>query len=248
MLPIGDDNPGKRGLPYMTILLVIINVLVYVYENSLPQRDLANFVMTWGMIPADIEHGTNLITLLTSMFVHGSLAHIGSNMLFLWIFADNIERRFSPALFLLFYLGSGVAASLAHILTNAGSTIPTVGASGAVSGVLGAYFLLYPYNRVRVIVSFFGYVHIRAYIFLGAWFLIQVTRGIGTLGVEDGTPASSVAFWAHVGGFITGLAFAFVIRPIKPERYRVPSRFAQWDEPYYRSAPPPPSWPPDEAP
>lgn len=139
MFPIGDDNHGARGVPVVTVGLIAINVLVYLYQLTLSLPDLQSFIFTYGAIPAEIERGTDLYTLFTSMFVHGGFAHIAGNMLFLWIFGDNIEQRFGPILYLLFYVGTGLAASAAHILTDPTSPVPTVGASGAISGVMGAY-------------------------------------------------------------------------------------------------------------
>ena len=130
MFPLGDDNHGARGVPLVTIALVAINSLVFLYQMGLPVEELQKFIFTYGMIPAEIEQGQNTFTLLTSMFVHGGFAHVFGNMLFLWIFGDNIEQRFGSILYLLFYLGCGLAASYAHIATNSGSVIPSVGASG----------------------------------------------------------------------------------------------------------------------
>jgi membrane associated rhomboid family serine protease len=161
--------------------------------------------------------------------VHGGFGHIAGNMLFLWIFADNIERRFGHILFLLFYLGCGLAASAAHILTSAGSMVPTVGASGAISGVMGAYVLLYPLNRVRVVIWYWGVIQVPAFIFLGIWFLTQFVNGVAALNVETAQSAG-VAFWAHIGGFVTGVVVAIVIGAIRPEPPPREARFALWQD------------------
>lgn len=220
MFPIGDDNHGAKGVPFVTIGLVIANVLVYLYQASLSLPDLREFIFTYGVIPAEIDQGKDLYTLFTSMFVHGGYAHIFGNMLFLWIFGDNIEQRFGHVLFLLFYLGTGLAASGAHILTDPQSTVPSVGASGAISGVMGAYVLLYPLNRVWVMIWFWGLTYVPAVIFLGIWFLTQFINGVMALNVPT-AQNSGVAFWAHIGGFVAGLVVGGVLGVLRPEPERV---------------------------
>ncbi len=221
MFPIGDDNRGARGVPIITLILIAINVLVFLYEATLSQNALQDFVTTYGVIPAEIERNQDLFTLLTSMFVHGGWAHIIGNMLFLWVFGDNIERRFGSIIFLAFYLLTGLAASFAHILTNSGSAIPSVGASGAISGVLGAYILLYPTNRVSMLLGYWGIVKVPAYFFLGFWFVSQLLNGVASLGVPT-EETSGVAVWAHVGGFVAGFVGALVLRFLRPERSQPP--------------------------
>ena len=166
-------------------------------------------------------------TIFSSMFMHGSLLHFGGNMAFLWVFGDNIEGRFGHLKYLLFYLVVGVAATLSHWLINPLSETPLVGASGAISGVLGAYLLLYPYNRIRVLVIFFLITAVQdpAMYMLGLWFLLQVLQGLGSLGVSDQV---SVAFFAHIGGFLAGAAMVAVFKvltgkPIWPPRPYIPS-------------------------
>ncbi len=212
MLPIGDDNRGGRGLPVITVALIVINALVFLYEITLKETALNDFIFTYGVIPKEIQHGQDLFTLITSMFVHGGWAHIGGNMLFLWIFGDNIERRFGSTLYTLVYLGAGLAAGLTHVVMNSGSEIPSVGASGAISGILGAYILLYPTNRVKV---FIGYIltTVPAFIFLGIWFVTQLASGIGSLGVKT-AESSGVAVWAHIGGFVAGVVAALILKPM----------------------------------
>jgi membrane associated rhomboid family serine protease len=220
MFPIGDENHGARGVPFVTVSLVIANVLVYLYQTSMGLPDLQDFIFTYGVIPVEIDRGQDLYTLFTSMFVHGGFAHIFGNMLFLWIFGDNIEQRFGPVLFLLFYLGTGLAASGAHILTDTQSAVPSVGASGAISGVMGAYVLLYPRNRVRVLVGYWWVIHVPAFIFLGVWFLTQFVNGLMALNVATAQNAG-VAFWAHIGGFAAGVAAAIVLGAVRAEPERV---------------------------
>ena len=216
MFPIGDENQGAKGVPLFVLIFIVINVLVFLYQATLPVEELQDFVTTYGVIPAEIENGEDLYTLITSMFVHGGWAHIFGNMLFLWIFGDNIERRFGAVLFVLFYFATGLAASFAHIATNSGSTIPSVGASGAISGVLGAYILLYPTNRVRVLIGYYGVMALPAFIFLGIWFVTQLVSGVAALSVETAQTAG-VAFWAHIGGFVAGAVLGGLMRVAAPE-------------------------------
>ena len=216
MFPIGDENRGRRGLALVTATLVVINVLAFLYESSLDVRELNRFIVRYGAIPGEIERGQDYYTLITSMFIHGGIAHIVGNMLFLWIFGDNIERRFGPGLYLLFYLGCGLAAGAAHIMSDPHSTVPAIGASGAISGVMGAYILLYPSNRVRVLVWYWGVVQIPAFMFLGIWFLMQFLSGVAALSAET-AESSGVAFWAHIGGFVAGVAAALVLGAMRPD-------------------------------
>lgn len=227
MFPIGDENRNARGWPVVVIVLLAINILVYLYQMSLDLPHLGEFIITYGAIPAELEQGDDLYTLITSMFVHGGFAHIFGNMLFLFIFGDNVERRFGSVLFLLFYLASGIAATGAHMLTNAGSQVPTVGASGAISGVMGAYILLYPFNRVRVLIWYWGVMHVPAFMFLGIWFLTQLVYGTMALSVPT-AQSTGVAFWAHVGGFATGVVLAAMIAPFRREPVRENPQFTIW--------------------
>lgn len=225
MFPLGDDNEGARGLPVMTVVLIILNVLVFLYEMTLDPAqggELEKFIRQYGVIPAEIQHGQDWFTLITSMFVHGGLAHIGGNMLFLWVFGDNIERRWGSLLFVVVYFGTGLAASLAHIAFNSGSEIPSVGASGAISGVLGAYILLYPMNRIRVLLGYFV-TAVPAFLFLGIWFMSQLINGLATLGPET-AQTSGVAVWAHIGGFVAGAIAAIALRGVNMVPASAPSR------------------------
>jgi membrane associated rhomboid family serine protease len=191
--------------------------------------ELRDFITTYGAIPAEREEGDDLYTVLSSMFIHGGIGHIFGNMLFMVIFADNIERRFGPLLFVAFYLITGLAATGAHLVTNAGSTTPTVGASGAISGVMGAYILLYPLNRVRVLIWYFGILQVPAFIFLGIWFLTQLTNGVAALSVETAQSAG-VAFWAHIGGFVAGLVLGGVLGQFRDEPPKENPRFEVWQD------------------
>jgi membrane associated rhomboid family serine protease len=216
MLPIGDERSGGRAP--VTIALVALNVLAFFVELSQPsQGALQSFIQSWGVVPREYSAGRDLSpyiplpfwsTLFTSMFLHGGWAHLGGNMLYLWIFGDNIESALGRARFLSFYLVCGVAAALGHIALNSGSSVPTVGASGAISGILGAYLVLFPGNRVRVLTSG-GVASVPASYMLGIWILIQFVNGIGAIASTPET--GGVAYAAHVFGFLAGLLLGKVM-------------------------------------
>jgi membrane associated rhomboid family serine protease len=204
MLPLGDDNSDRKTIPFVTYALIAINVLVFVLLELPQGQNLDAFLTRWGTIPAQIVAGNGLITLITSMFLHGGWLHLGSNMLFLWIFGDNVEDAFGHGLYVLFYLVCGIAASFAHILIDTTSTIPGVGASGAIAGVLAAYIVLFGSRPVRVLMR--GVLtNVPSYVMIGLWFVTQLVSGFG--GQSDG-----VAYWAHIGGFIAGLVLTFLLR------------------------------------
>ncbi len=204
MLPLGDDNSDRKTFPFVTYALIAINVLVFVLLELPQGQNLDAFLTRWGTIPAQIVAGDGLLTLITSMFLHGGWLHLGSNMLFLWIFGDNVEDAFGHWLYLLFYLVCGSAASFAHILVDTSSTIPGVGASGAIAGVLAAYIVLFGSRPVRVLMR--GMLtNVPSYVMIGLWFVTQLVSGFG--GQSDG-----VAYWAHIGGFIAGLLLTFLLR------------------------------------
>jgi membrane associated rhomboid family serine protease len=197
----------------VTWTLLALNVVAFFLElgQATPEA-LQSFIRAWGVVPREYTAGHDIApyipapfwaTLVTSMFLHGGFAHLGGNMLYLWIFGDNVERRLGHARFLAFYLACGVAAALAHILFNARSGVPTVGASGAISGILGGYILLFPQNRVRVMTSA-GITAVPAVVMLGLWILIQFVSGFGT--IADTEETGGVAYMAHVGGFLAGMA------------------------------------------
>ena len=213
MIPLRDDNPTTIR-PVMTVGLIALNVAVFLYQISLGSRDGELFVYQFGAIPAVI-FGSQVLpsdlvaipatfSILTSMFLHGGFLHLIGNMLYLWIFGNNIEDAMSHGRFTVFYLLTGIAASMAHFLTNMASPIPTIGASGAISGILGAYILLYPRARVLVLIPL-GYfariMYIPAGFVLGFYFVIQLFQGTLSLGQAGG----GVAWFAHIGGFIAGL-------------------------------------------
>jgi len=203
MFPIRDHNPSGKT-PYVTIALIAINILVFLsYFPSLTEPELNRFYTTWGMVPARIMAGGGYETVLTSMFLHGGWMHLAGNMLFLWIYGDNLEEEMGPVGFLAFYLLAGVAAAGLQGLADLDSVVPMVGASGAIAGVMGGYLLLFPRAKVDVLfifLVFFRIFALPAWIILGLWFAIQIFSGLSTPGAGGG-----VAYWAHAGGFIAGL-------------------------------------------
>ncbi len=204
MFPIRDHNPSTR-VPYVTIGLIIINVAVFLIGLALfqDQRSLSLFYYDYAFLPVRLSQGENYPALVTSIFLHGGFMHLAGNMLFLWIFGDNLEDEMGHVPFLIFYLASGVGASLAQYAFDPMSNIPTVGASGAIAGVMGGYLLLFPKARVDVFiffVVFFRIFPIPAWIMLGLWFGLQLFSGISV-----DTSGGGVAYWAHAGGFVIGL-------------------------------------------
>jgi membrane associated rhomboid family serine protease len=212
MLPLKDDIPSSRP-PVVTVALISANCLIYFYLWSLGEAGYEKVLFKWGAIPFEVTHGIELtpeiafpipLTLFTSMFLHGGFLHLAGNMLYLWIFGDNVEDRLGHAKFLVFYILSGLAASLLYILTSPQSQIPMVGASGAIAGVLGAYMITFPKARILTLI-FFGFfirvVPIPALFVLGFWFLFQLLYALPSIGSTSG----GVAFFAHVGGFLAGI-------------------------------------------
>ncbi len=206
MLPIRDHNPSERT-PYVTYILMALNIGIFLSYVAMFNDAAAinGFFRTWAMIPANVSNGDMTHTLFTSMFLHGGWMHLAGNMLFLWIFGDNLEEEFGHFWYLVFYLASGFAAGYAHVLADPGSTIPTVGASGAIAGVMGGYLLLFPRARVDILlilIVFFRIFSVPAWLMLGVWFGLQLFNGVAV------DPASGgVAYWAHAGGFIIGFVF-----------------------------------------
>jgi membrane associated rhomboid family serine protease len=222
MFPIGDDDVPGGGSRLVTLALVVANVLAFFFELGRgSEAALQSFIQAWGVVPREYSAHTDLVphiplpfwsTLLTSMFLHGGWMHLGGNMLYLWIFGDNLEKVMGHLRFLIFYLVCGVAAGLAHVLFNARSNVPTVGASGAISGILGGYMMMFPRNRVRVLTRG-GVAAVPAFVMLGLWILIQLVSGFGAVATTEET-GGGVAFMAHVGGFVAGLVLVklFVAR------------------------------------
>jgi membrane associated rhomboid family serine protease len=221
MLPIGDDRV-QGPAPVVTFGLIALNVLAFLVELAQPSdAALQSFIQAWGVVPREYSMARDLppsiplpfwSTLFTSMFLHGGWMHLGGNMLYLWIFGDNLEKVMGGLRFLIFYLVCGLAASFAHIFFGSGSTIPAVGASGAISGVLGGYLLLFPRNTVRVLTRG-GIAHVPALFVLGFWIVIQMINGIGSMAATSETGGGGIAYMAHIGGFVAGLALVKLMVP-----------------------------------
>lgn len=212
MFPIGDERIPGGPPAIVTYGLIALNVLAFFVELSQPsEAALQTFIQAWGVVPREYSAVQDLpptiplpfwSTLLTSMFLHGGWMHLGGNMLYLWIFGDNLEKVMGAVRFVIFYLACGLAASAAHIAFGPGSNIPAVGASGAISGVLGGYLVLFPRNRVRVLTRG-GIAHVPAIVVLGFWIFIQLINGMGSMATT--TETGGVAYMAHIGGFVAGL-------------------------------------------
>jgi membrane associated rhomboid family serine protease len=217
VIPLRDIIPS-RTTPVVTVSLIALNIVVFVYELSLG-RAVDAFTLYWGLVPAAFSW----MTVLTSMFLHGGFMHVAGNMLYLWIFGDNVEDRMGHGRFLVFYLLCGVAAALAQTITTPDSVVPMVGASGAIAGVMGAYFVLYPRSRIVTLVPlffFFQVIEVPAILFLGIWFLMQFLSGVGSIVSTIGRGGTGgIAFWAHVAGFVAGITGVALFR--RPERQRV---------------------------
>ena len=217
MIPLRDVIPS-RTTPYVTIALVVVNALVFLYELLLGAQ-VNEFMFSFGLVPAYFSWAS----VLTSMFLHGGILHVAGNMLYLWIFGDNVEDQMGHGRFLAFYLLCGVAAALAQALVVPDSMVPMVGASGAIAGVMGAYFILYPHSRIVTLVTllfFWQIMEIPAIAFLGIWFLMQFLSGVGSIATATSHSAGGgIAFWAHVAGFAAGAVGVWLFR--RPERQRV---------------------------
>jgi membrane associated rhomboid family serine protease len=215
MLPIGDDNSARRSVPLVTYALIALNVLFYFVELSGGQA----FIEKWAFVPSRFfaDPVGDFQTLFTSMFMHGSWLHLGSNMLYLWIFGDNVENRFGRIKFAIFYLLCGLAATFAQFVFYTESSLPNLGASGAIAGVLGAYILLFPQGRIRVLQGQ-QVIQVPALIVIGIWIVLQLFSGIGSIATTAQT--GGVAYMAHIGGFIAGLVLTFLFRGSTSPRLR----------------------------
>ncbi len=224
MIPIRDTIP-RRHFPFAVFTLIAINVYVFIRELALPKDATEQFIYLFGLVPARFTHAAwaarvgfpphDYWPFLTTMFLHGGWLHIIGNMWVLWIFGDNVEDRMGPFRFLVFYLICGLAAGVTHVLTNPASTVPAVGASGAIAGVMAAYLVLYPRARILAMFPILFYpvfFYVPAFIYLGFWILIQFFSG--TLAIATQREVSGIAWWAHVGGFAAGiLTFSLFLRP-----------------------------------
>jgi len=235
MIPLRDDTP-RYSTPYVTYFIIALNAVVFLFELSVGaqgHRALNGLMYQFGVVPQHFQQalaGSSrfsfpglLLTILTSMFLHAGWMHILFNMWFLWIFGDNIEDYLGHFSYLLFYFVSGFAAMFTHILLNAGSNAPAVGASGAIAGVMGGYFVLYPRARVMTWFPPIFFFYVPAWLFLGYWFVGQFLMGAATSMTETGQNAGGVAVWAHVGGFVAGIVLVKIM-PERPRRYR----YAAW--------------------
>lgn len=214
MFPIDDSDVRGAGPGALTIALIVVNVVVFLAEVVIFRPGLRDSFRQYGVVPTQILQGQQLYTLLTSMFLHGGWFHIFSNMLILWIFGDNVEAVLGEIPYLLFYIAGGIAASMTHVLVNASSSVPSLGASGAIGAVMGAYVVMFPKSQVKVLLLFGFFFFIRrvtAILFLGLWFVMQFFSGIASLGAQT-AQTGGVAFWAHVGGFLFGLLIGFLFK------------------------------------
>ena len=217
MFPIGDDDSARRSFPMVTYALIALNVLFFLVELNGGDA----FIRQWAFIPARFgqDPAGNVGTIFTSMFMHGGWLHLGGNMLYLWIFGDNVEDEFGPIKFLLFYLACGIAAIFAQYVVLPQSNLPNVGASGAIAGVLGGYLLLFPQARVRVLLRN-QIVALPALVVLGLWIVLQVFSGVGSIAPTSQTQdTGGVAYMAHVGGFVAGFVLTLLLR----DRRQAPS-------------------------
>lgn len=218
MVPIKDNNPTKIT-PYVTYGLVAVNVLLFIYESSLPPQYLNGFFHLFAVVPRELSYSftgvainqpvPEWITLITSQFLHGGFLHLAGNMLFLWIFGNNVEDKLGHIKYIFFYLTCGVLASLAQWFFSQGSAIPSLGASGAIAGVMGAYIIRFPKAEVLTLIPlgfFFPTFRVPAYFFLGFWFIQQALYGVASLGTPTniGMESGGIAYWAHAGGFVFG--------------------------------------------
>jgi len=221
MIPLRDINP-RYTTPFVSIAIIALNSLVWLYQVSLGADGGERFIFSLGLVPARIDallttHAVNLggalMPLVTSIFLHGGWMHVIGNMWFLWVFGDNIEDRMGHSIYFLFYLACGLGAGLIHTAFNWGSSVPTVGASGAISGVMGAYFVFFPRSKIVTLVPLlvvFFTVQIPAMFFVGYWIVIQFVGGLGSMRTHA---QGGVAFWAHIGGFAVGFVLAKLLQP-----------------------------------
>jgi membrane associated rhomboid family serine protease len=233
MIPIRDDAP-RYSTPWVNYFLIALNTVVFLFELTLDPHSLNAFMFSFGVVPAHVtgavhagSYAAGVVPILTSMFMHAGWLHIIFNMWWLWIFGDNVEDSLGHFPYLIFYLLSGLGAALVHILFNWGSPVPSVGASGAIAGVMGAYFVLFPSARVLTLIPFFFifFTWLPAWLILGYWFVLQFLSGAATsiTSVQRTASSGGVAFWAHVGGFLTGVVMVKLF-PRRAPRYR----FTAW--------------------
>ena len=212
VFPIGDDQVQGGSTPVFTFIFLAANVLIFLFEASLPPVRLQGFITEYGTIPVEITNGQDYFTLFTAMFLHGGWMHLIGNMVFLWIFGDNIEAAIGNFKYVIFYLLGGLAASATHIMIDPASNIPTVGASGAISALLGAYVVMFPHSRIRLFIPvIFSTIRITAIFFLGFWIFQQFISGMAAINPMGGE-SGGVAWWAHIGGFVFGVIAGLLFR------------------------------------
>jgi membrane associated rhomboid family serine protease len=213
MFPIGDDNSSRRTFPLVTYVLIALNVLFFFVELSGGDA----FIEKWAFVPARFlaNPGADFLTIFTAMFMHAGWLHLGGNMLYLWIFGDNVEDRFGHLKFTIFYLLCGIAATFAQLAFSTGSSVPNLGASGAIAGVLGAYILMFPQGRVNVLMGR-GVIPMPALVVIGLWTVLQFFSGVGSIATTADT--GGVAYMAHIGGFIAGFVLTFLFRGTRAAR------------------------------
>src|SRR6266849_551257 len=228
MIPLRDDQP-TFSTPFVNYFLIVLNVVVFLWELSVSHRALNSVMFEFGVVPhhtlavlggqSPDGLATAVLPLFTSLFLPASFFHVAGNMLFLWIFGDNVEDYLGHFRYLVFYLVSGLAAGATHILINQASRVPSIGASGAIAGVMGAYFILYP--RARVLIWFFPifFFHVPAWLMLGYWFVMNFLSGTANAIAETSQTSGGIAFWAHIGGFVAGVIMINLFRE-RPHRYR----------------------------
>lgn len=251
MIPLSDPDIPRRTKPYVNYALIAACGLVFLYELFIGPSGREAFFYRYGLIPKELTSGVDLtrlvgpggvldidsgvpawVTIFTSMFVHGDIMHFAFNMLFLWVFGDNIEDRLGHVKYLLFYLVAGIIAAWTQVALNPSSDVPMIGASGAIAGVLGGYLLLYPFSQIRTLVILFVifYIRIPAFILLGFWIILQFVSGLGSLGPH--AQAGGTAYWAHVGGFLAGMLMMAVLKVVlmrqAPWTFRRPRRWSRW--------------------
>lgn len=220
--PIGDTQVKIGHPPYLSRFFLVLNILIFFYEVSLGEG-VNELFMNFGAVPNEITQGKQLYTLITNMFLHGGWMHLIGNMLFLWIFGDNIEATIGSMNFLYFYFIGGLIASMSHVLVDMNSTIPAVGASGAIAAIMGAYMIMFPKNEIKMVfIIFFKTFKVPALLFLGLWFLENIISGLGVFSLSGNEAGGGTAWWAHIGGFIFGLAagkwFKYDYMQIPPSR------------------------------
>lgn len=222
MFPLRDSEPTSNT-PMITVVLIVVNLLAFFYELSLDDFSLHHFIATWGTVPREFA----VVDLFTSMFLHGGWMHVLGNVWFLWVFGDNIEDILGHWNYLLFYLLSGLAGGLLHVLFNANSAMPAIGASGAISGVMGAYLIRFPHSRVHTLIFFLVFVttvEVPALLMIGYWFVVQLFSGFGQLAMA-GAERGGTAWFAHIGGFVAGMLLIKILPKQPSWRVRKESRW-----------------------